>query len=76
MEKAVCFSAGKTWTKLKQFWFARSEMKIWVGEGEALEALPFSWLIAAWEQVCDGGIVRVEHLYIWASSAGLDQCSA
>jgi len=61
-------------TELKQFWFARSEAKIWIGDGESLDALPFSWLIAAWERICDGETIRVENSYIWASVRGLDRC--
>ena len=72
-KKLFAFPVGKTWTELKQFWFARSDIKIWVGEGEALEHLPFSWLISVWEKICDGEKVRVENTYIWASLVGLDQ---
>jgi len=73
-KKLFAFPVGRTWTELKQFWFARSEIKIWVGEGEALESLPFSWLITAWERICDGEKIRVENSYIWATVGGLDQC--
>jgi len=73
-KKLFAFPVGKTWTELKQFWFARSEARIWIGEGESLDALPFSWLIASWERICDGEIIRVENTYIWASVGGLDQC--
>ena len=73
-KKLFAFPVGKTWTELKQFWFGRSEVRIWIGEGESLDALPFSWLISAWERICDGEIVRVENTYIWASVRGLDQC--
>lgn len=64
-------------TELTQFWFARSEIQTWVGHSAALESLPFTWLISAWERICDGGIIRVENAYTGASSAGLDshQCN-
>jgi hypothetical protein len=73
-KKLFTFPVATTWAELKDFWFARSEGAIYVGIGEVLEALPFSWLISAWEQICDGDRVRVGNTYIWASSAGLDQC--
>lgn len=75
-KKLFAFPVGKTWTELKQFWFARSEARIWIGDGESLDALPFSWLIAAWERICDGGIISVENTYIWATVRGLDLCQA
>lgn len=73
-KKLFSFPVGKTWTELKQFWFARSDIKIWIGKGEALESLPFSWLISTWERICDGKQVRVNNTYIWAGRRGLDAC--
>jgi hypothetical protein len=67
MEKTVCVSSvvGKTWTELKRFWFARSDINTWVGAGETLESLPFSWLISTWERICDGGKGASRgHLYL------------
>lgn len=73
-KKLFAFPVGKTLTELKQFGCARSDAKVWIGAGECLEALPFSWLISAWERICDGEKVRVENVYIGASSLGLYQC--
>jgi hypothetical protein len=73
-KKLFAFPVGKTWTELKQFWFARTDIQTWVGVAETVEALPFSWLISAWERICDGEKVRVENTYIWASLGGLDSC--
>lgn len=71
-KKLFAFPVGKTWGELKQFWFARSNIRIWIGEGEAVEALPFNWLISAWEKICDGEKVRIGNGYIWAGFGGLD----
>ena len=73
-KKLFAFPVGKTWTELKRFWFARSDIKTWVGVGESLEPLPFLWLISAWEKICDGEKVKVENIYIWANVGGLDSC--
>lgn len=71
-KKLFAFPVGKTWTELKQFWFARSDIRTWLGAAEAVDSLPFSWLISAWERICDGEKVRVENTYIWAGLGGLD----
>jgi hypothetical protein len=45
-KKLFAFPVGKTWTELKRFWFARSDIKSWLGASESIKPLPFSWLIS------------------------------